>query len=77
MGWPVMIGDWSVPMWVSWIGLVVPGGLAFFGLSLQSAMHAETSRAASVRRPRHQPERSRQIARPPSHEIAKSSSLLP
>jgi hypothetical protein len=44
MGWPVMIGDWSVPMWVSWIGLVVPGGLALFGLSLQSAMHAETSR---------------------------------
>jgi hypothetical protein len=77
MGWLVMIGDWSVPMWVSWIGLVVPGGLAFFGLSLQNAMHAETSRAASVRRPRHQPERSRQIARPPSHEIAKSSSLLP
>jgi hypothetical protein len=32
MGWPVMIGDWSVPMWVTWIGLVVPGGLAFFGL---------------------------------------------
>ena len=34
MGWPVMIGDWSVPMWVSWIGLVVAGGLAFFGLRL-------------------------------------------
>ena len=31
---PVMIGDWSVPMWVSWIGLVVAGGLAFFGLRL-------------------------------------------
>ena len=30
MGWPVMIGHWSVPMWVSWIGLVVAGGLAFF-----------------------------------------------
>jgi uncharacterized integral membrane protein len=30
MDWPVMIGDWSVPMWVSWIGLVVAGGLAFF-----------------------------------------------
>jgi hypothetical protein len=34
MDWPVMIGDWSVPMWVSWIGLVVAGGLAFFGLRL-------------------------------------------
>ena len=34
MSWPVMIGDWSVPMWVSWIGLVIAGGLAFFGLRL-------------------------------------------
>ena len=49
MDWPVMIGDWSVPMWVSWIGLVIAGGLAFFGLRLADAMHAETSMAASVR----------------------------
>ena len=48
MGWPVMIGDWSVPMWVSWIGVVVPGGLAFFGLRLAER---DASRAASVRRP--------------------------
>jgi len=34
MGWPVDIGDWSVPMWFSWIGLVVAGGLAFFGFRL-------------------------------------------
>ena len=34
MDWPVMIGDWSVPMWASWIGLVIAGGLAFFGLRL-------------------------------------------
>jgi protein-S-isoprenylcysteine O-methyltransferase Ste14 len=33
MGWPVMIGDWSVPMWLSWIGLIIAGGLAFFGMS--------------------------------------------
>jgi hypothetical protein len=32
MDWNVMIADWSVPMWVSWIGLVVAGGLALFGL---------------------------------------------
>ena len=32
MDWPVMIGDWSVPMWVSWIALVVAGGLAYLGL---------------------------------------------
>jgi hypothetical protein len=39
MGWPVMIGGWSVPMWVSWIGLIVAGGLAIFGLTL-AARHA-------------------------------------
>jgi hypothetical protein len=37
MGWPVIIGDWSVPMWVSWIGLIIAGGLAFFGLSLAAS----------------------------------------
>ena len=36
-GWPAMIGGWTVPMWVSWIGLVVAGGLSYFGISL--AMH--------------------------------------
>ena len=34
MDWPVVIGEWSVPIWVSWIGLVVAGGLAIFGLRL-------------------------------------------
>jgi hypothetical protein len=34
MGWPVTIGAWAAPMWVSWIGLVVAGGLSYFGLSL-------------------------------------------
>ena len=32
MDWSVIIGDWSVPMWVSWIALVVAGGLALLGL---------------------------------------------
>ena len=27
-GWPMIIGTWSVPMWVSWLGLIVPGILA-------------------------------------------------
>jgi hypothetical protein len=27
-GWPVIIGDWSVPEWVSWVALIVAGGLA-------------------------------------------------
>ena len=34
MGWPVVVGGWSVPMWVSWIGLIVVGGLGYFGLRL-------------------------------------------
>ena len=37
MGWPVMIGDWSVPMWLSWIGLIIAGGLAFFGMQPRNA----------------------------------------
>ena len=32
MGWTVVIGDWTMPMWLSWIGLVVAGGLSYFGL---------------------------------------------
>ena len=32
MDWAVTIGEWSVPMWVSWIALVVAGCLAFIGL---------------------------------------------
>src|ERR1700730_6980826 len=27
MGWPIVIGSWTAPMWVSWIGLVAGGGL--------------------------------------------------
>ena len=34
MGWPVVIGSWAAPMWVSWIGLIVAGGLSYFGLRL-------------------------------------------
>jgi len=31
-GWGIVIDGWAVPMWVSWIGLIVPGILGFFGL---------------------------------------------
>ena len=34
MDWPVMIADWLVPKWVSWVGLIVAGGLALFGFRL-------------------------------------------
>jgi hypothetical protein len=29
--WPVIIGDWSVPKLVSWVALIVAGGLALLG----------------------------------------------
>jgi hypothetical protein len=34
MDWSVIIGDWSIPMWASWVALVVAGGLALLGLRL-------------------------------------------
>jgi hypothetical protein len=36
MGWALLIGGWSVPMWLSWIGVVAAGVLSYFGLSLAS-----------------------------------------
>ena len=39
LGWPVAIGGWPVPMWVSWIGLIVAGGLAYFGLRFGVRRH--------------------------------------
>jgi hypothetical protein len=34
MQWTVVIGDWSVPKSVSWVALIVSGGLALLGLRL-------------------------------------------
>lgn len=31
-GWPVVIATYAVPMWVSWLGLIVTGVLAYYGL---------------------------------------------
>ena len=36
MGWSVVIGGWSAPMWVSWMAIVVAGGLSYFALTLKS-----------------------------------------
>ena len=33
-GLPAVIGGWTVPMWLSWIGLVVAGGLSYSGIIL-------------------------------------------
>jgi len=34
MGWSIVIEAWTVPMWLSWIGLVVAGALSYFGARL-------------------------------------------
>jgi hypothetical protein len=33
-GWSAVLDDWTVPIWVSWLGLVITAGLAYFGISL-------------------------------------------
>jgi hypothetical protein len=44
-GWSAVIGGWSVPMWLSWIALVVTGTLAYFGFSLAG----QSSRSSTFR----------------------------
>ena len=36
MDWSVVIGGWCAPMWISWIAIVVAGGLSYFALTLKS-----------------------------------------
>jgi uncharacterized membrane protein len=31
LGWSIVIEGWAVPMWLSWIGLLVAGALSYFG----------------------------------------------
>ena len=31
-GWEVMIGGWAMPMWLSWLAVVLIGWLAWSGL---------------------------------------------
>jgi hypothetical protein len=39
MVWQVTIDGWSVPMWVSWVGLVVTGCLAYVGVKYATQKH--------------------------------------
>ena len=32
--WPIIIGDWSIPISLSWVGLVIAGVLAVLGFRL-------------------------------------------
>jgi hypothetical protein len=34
MIWPVVVANWSVPMWLSWIAFLIAGALGFLGLML-------------------------------------------
>ena len=33
-GWPFQVGTWSVPMWPSWLGVLVPGVLCGWAFRL-------------------------------------------
>jgi hypothetical protein len=33
-GWPLLIGNWDIPMWISWVAVVVAGGLGYCGFRL-------------------------------------------
>ena len=40
-GWHVMIGDLSVPVWVSWLGLAIAGYLAYEGFTLSRRIRTD------------------------------------
>jgi hypothetical protein len=35
LGWQVKIGGLRIPFWVSWLGVLVTGALAYFGYTLK------------------------------------------
>ena len=37
MGWPVVIGTWAAPAWLSWAACVVGGILTYSGFRLYSS----------------------------------------
>ena len=40
-GWHVVIGDLSLPVWVSWLGIVIAGYLAYQGFRLGRRIRSE------------------------------------
>ena len=32
-GWPVTVGDFTMPVWPSWVAFAVAGGLAWLGFT--------------------------------------------
>ena len=50
IGWSVMLASWSVPMWLSWVALIVTGALAYFGFTLRRSPHEKAPSAETGRR---------------------------
>src|SRR5262245_44000451 len=48
MEWTVIIGDWSIPMWVSWIALVVAGGQPDFWWIPISRVYTRSSKSTAA-----------------------------
>ncbi|CAN7670560.1 hypothetical protein LJR231_005333 [Phyllobacterium sp. LjRoot231] len=34
IGWSIVVDGWTVPMWVSWVGLIIAGALSYYGAKL-------------------------------------------
>jgi hypothetical protein len=32
--WPIQLAEYSVPLWASWVGLIIAGGLSIWALRL-------------------------------------------
>ena len=34
LGWPAQIGDWTIPLWISAVGVAIAGALSAWGFRL-------------------------------------------
>lgn len=34
IGWSIVVGGWTVPVWVSWVGFIIAGTLSYYGAKL-------------------------------------------
>jgi hypothetical protein len=34
IGWSIVVDGWTIPMWVSWVGLIIAGALSYYGAKL-------------------------------------------
>ena len=33
LGWEAVVGGWSIPMWLSWVAMIVTAVLAYYGFT--------------------------------------------